>query len=89
MGAPSMIKRNQIKQKNPVVQSFPMQQRQLDFTQEWQIAGTYGVITTETSEYEIFSLSSYGNPILNLLIDEHNYPCLIDPGATFGTLNQY
>lgn len=41
---------------------------------------TYGAVTTE---YKIFSPSSDKNMVLNLLINEHNYPCLIDTGAAF------
>lgn len=36
-----------------------------------------------TAEYRMFSPSSEENPALNLLINERNYPCLIDTGATF------
>lgn len=41
---------------------------------------TYGAVTTE---YKIFSPSSDENMVLNLLINEHNYTCLIDTGAAF------
>lgn len=39
--------------------------------------------------WNIFSPSPYENPVLNLSIDERNYPCLIDTGAISSTLNQY
>lgn len=41
---------------------------------------TYGAVTTE---YKLFSPSSDENMVLNLLINERNYPCLTDTGAAF------
>lgn len=64
-----------------------MRQEQFNFTQGCWLVGIYCAATTEASKYEIFSPSSYEDPVLNLSVDGHNYPCLIDTGATFSTLN--